>query len=94
VSTIDSGKTAQAHDGRGLVAADEPVPAATRRLAALMIESTLESRRAYQEILFTTPGVSDFISASWMRRGDCSRCDSVATLGRYSPSMESESVVV
>ena len=93
MSTIDSGKTAQAHDGRGLVAADEPVPAATRRLAAL-IESTLESRRAYQEILFTTPGVSDFISASWMRRGDRSRCDSVATLGRYSPSMESESVVV
>jgi fructose-bisphosphate aldolase class 1 len=66
VSTTDSGKTAQAlvADGRGLLAADETVPAVTRRLAALMTGSTLASRRAYQEILFTTPGVSDFISVS------------------------------
>lgn len=66
MSTTDWGKTAQAlvADGRGLLAADETVPAVTRRFAALMIESTLETRRAYQAILFTTPGAPEFIGVS------------------------------
>jgi fructose-bisphosphate aldolase class 1 len=83
VSTTDSGKTAQTlvADGRGLLAADETVPAATRRLAALSIESTLESRRAYREILFATPGVSDFISASSCRMRRSTR----RTTRRYRP---------
>jgi fructose-bisphosphate aldolase, class I len=69
MSTTDLGKTAQelVADGRGILAADETVPTVTRRLAALMIESTPESRRAYREMFFTTPGISDFISGVIMQ---------------------------
>jgi fructose-bisphosphate aldolase class I len=44
------------------LAADETVPTVTRRLDALKIESTPESRRAYREMFFTTPGIAEFIS--------------------------------
>jgi fructose-bisphosphate aldolase, class I len=61
--TTDLNRTARAlvADGKGILAADETVPTVTRRLAALTIESTPESRRAYREMFFTTPGVSAFI---------------------------------
>jgi fructose-bisphosphate aldolase, class I len=63
MSSTHLGKTAQAlvADGMGILAADETVPTVSRRLAALKIESIPESRRAYREMFFTTPGVSDFI---------------------------------
>src|SRR5579884_2377526 len=48
-------------DGKGILAADETVPTITRRLAAHSIESTPDSRRAYREMLFSTPDVSAFI---------------------------------
>jgi len=66
MSTTDLSKTAPTlvADGRGILPADETVPAVTRRLAVLSIESMPESRRACHEILFTTQGVSDFFSAS------------------------------
>ena len=48
-------------DGKGLLAADETVPTITRRLAARTIESTGDSRRAYREMFFSTPGISEFI---------------------------------
>ena len=69
MSTTDLEKTAQAlvADGKGILAADETVPTVTKRLAALMIESTPESRRAYREMFFTTPGVADFISGVIMQ---------------------------
>jgi fructose-bisphosphate aldolase, class I len=56
--------TAQAlvADGKGILAADETVASLTRRFEALAIESTPDSRRAYREMLFTTPGISAFIS--------------------------------
>jgi fructose-bisphosphate aldolase class 1 len=83
MSTTDLSKTAQTlvADGRGLLAADETLPTVTRRLAALMIESTLESRRAYREIFFATLGVSDFISASLCRMRRSTR----RTTRRYRP---------
>jgi fructose-bisphosphate aldolase class 1 len=49
-------------NGKGILAAGETVPTLTRRLAVLTIESTPQSRRAYREMIFATPGVSDFIS--------------------------------
>ena len=49
-------------DGKGIMAADETVPTVTKRLQALHIESTEESRRTYREMFFTTPGVADFVS--------------------------------
>jgi fructose-bisphosphate aldolase, class I len=39
----------------------------TRRLDALKIESTPDSRRAYREMFFTTPGIAEFISGVIMQ---------------------------
>jgi fructose-bisphosphate aldolase class I len=49
-------------DGKGLLAADETIPTLTTRFDALRIESTADSRRAYREMLFTTPGIAASIS--------------------------------
>jgi fructose-bisphosphate aldolase class I len=48
--------------GKGILAADESFPTIGKRFAALNIPSTEENRRAYRELLFTTPGLSEFIS--------------------------------
>jgi fructose-bisphosphate aldolase, class I len=49
-------------DGKGILAADESATTLTRRFETLRIPSTEESRRQYREMLFTTPGLSAFIS--------------------------------
>ena len=49
--------------GKGILAADETVSTVTKRLAAKKIESTADSRRAYREMFFTTPGIAEFITA-------------------------------
>jgi fructose-bisphosphate aldolase class I len=49
-------------EGKGILAADESVKTITERFAALGIESTPESRRDCREMLFTTPGLSSFVS--------------------------------
>lgn len=56
--------TAQAlvASGKGLLAADESIPTATKRLNAHNIESTADNRRAYRELFFTTPEIGEFIS--------------------------------
>jgi fructose-bisphosphate aldolase class I len=48
--------------GKGILAADETVPTLTRRFDALGIRSTEQSRRTYREMLFTAPGIAEFIS--------------------------------
>jgi fructose-bisphosphate aldolase class I len=48
--------------GKGILAADESVPTITKRFAALGIESTEEARRAYRQLLFTTPGIADALA--------------------------------
>jgi fructose-bisphosphate aldolase, class I len=53
-------------DGKGILAADETVPTLTRRFDALGIESTEESRRAYREMLFASPGAAEFVSGAIM----------------------------
>jgi fructose-bisphosphate aldolase class I len=52
--------------GKGILAADETIPTTESRFGALDIVSTPESRRAYREMLFTTPGLNNFISAAIM----------------------------
>ncbi|HTV97720.1 MAG TPA: class I fructose-bisphosphate aldolase [Steroidobacteraceae bacterium] len=47
---------------RGLLAADESTGTILRRFNSIKLESTEENRRAYREMLFTTPGASEFIS--------------------------------
>jgi fructose-bisphosphate aldolase class I len=48
--------------GKGILAADESSGTIARRFAAIDVESTEESRRAYRDLLFTTPGAEQFIS--------------------------------
>src|SRR5947209_20172561 len=52
--------------GKGVLAADETVPTTESRFGALGIVSTHDSRRAYREMLFTTPGLNNYISAAIM----------------------------
>ena len=49
-------------DGKGILAADESSPTIKKRFDRIDVESTEESRRDYRTILFSTPGVGDFIS--------------------------------
>ena len=48
--------------GKGILAADESFPTLEKRFKALNILASEENRRAYRELLFTTPGLSEFIS--------------------------------
>jgi fructose-bisphosphate aldolase, class I len=48
--------------GKGILAADESEPTIQKRFAAVQVESTEENRRAYRELLCTTPGIQDYIS--------------------------------
>jgi len=48
--------------GKGILAADESAPTIEKRFKAIDLPSTEENRRAYRDLLFTTPGVSEFIS--------------------------------
>ncbi len=49
-------------EGKGILAADESTGTVTKRLSAVDIESTEENRRAYREMLFTTPGIGEYLS--------------------------------
>jgi fructose-bisphosphate aldolase, class I len=48
--------------GKGILAADESFGTANKRFQKLGIPQTVEMRRAYREMLFTTPGVGQFFS--------------------------------
>lgn len=48
--------------GKGILAADESAGTIKKRLYSIKVESTEENRRSYRELLFTTPGVEEFIS--------------------------------
>lgn len=50
--------------GKGILAADESFPTIGKRFHALGIVSTEENRRAYRELLFTAPGLSESISGA------------------------------
>src|SRR5471030_1437996 len=46
----------------GILAADEGDASIEARLGSIGLESTEANRRAYRDMLFTTPGVEEFIS--------------------------------
>jgi fructose-bisphosphate aldolase class I len=48
--------------GKGILAADESPPTIEKRFQKINIESTEDNRRAYREMLFTTPGIGEHIS--------------------------------
>lgn len=50
--------------GKGLLAMDESPGTCNARFAALAIPETQEARRAYRELLVTTPGLGEGISGA------------------------------
>jgi len=50
--------------GRGLLAMDESTPTCNKRFASLGIPQTEEARRAYRELIVTTPGLGESISGA------------------------------
>jgi fructose-bisphosphate aldolase class I len=49
-------------DGKGILAADESDGTIKKRFDSIGTESTEENRRAYRDLLFTTPGAEEYIS--------------------------------
>eukprot|EP00823_Brevimastigomonas_motovehiculus_P001473 TRINITY_DN12004_c0_g1_i1.p1 TRINITY_DN12004_c0_g1~~TRINITY_DN12004_c0_g1_i1.p1 ORF type:complete len:380 (+),score=114.16 TRINITY_DN12004_c0_g1_i1:35-1141(+) len=48
--------------GKGILAADESTGTIAKRFAAIKLPNTRANRREYRKLLFTTPGMSDYIS--------------------------------
>src|SRR5262245_47947548 len=48
-------------DNKGILAADESTGTIKKRFDAIGVESTEETRRAYRNLLFTAPGMEDYI---------------------------------
>ena len=48
--------------GKGMLAIDESNPTCKKRFDSIGVESTVENRRAYRELLITVPGAAQFIS--------------------------------
>ena len=48
--------------GKGLLAADESAGTCKKRFDSVNVECNEENRRAYRELLFTTPGIAEFVS--------------------------------
>jgi fructose-bisphosphate aldolase class I len=49
-------------EGKGILAADESFPTIEKRLRAIGVASTEQTRRTYREILFATAGLEKFVS--------------------------------
>ena len=64
MSTQELETTAKAMvaNGKGILAIDESFPTIKKRFDGIGIESTEENRRAYRDLLITTPGCNEFIS--------------------------------
>jgi len=60
---IDTAKTLVADD-KGILAMDESDPTCNKRFAKLGIPQTGEARRAYRELIITTPGLGESISGA------------------------------
>ena len=51
-------------DGKGILAADESIGTIEKRFTKINVENSLENRRAYRELLFTSVGIGDHISGA------------------------------
>jgi fructose-bisphosphate aldolase class I len=60
---VDTAKALVADD-KGLLAMDESNPTCNKRFAKLGIPQTVETRRAYRELIVTTPGLGECISGA------------------------------
>lgn len=62
IKDLESTISKLAAKGKGILAADESVATITSRFEALKIPSTEDTRRAYRELLVTTPGLNEYIA--------------------------------
>jgi fructose-bisphosphate aldolase class I len=60
---MDTAKALVAND-KGLLAMDESTPTCNKRFAKLGIPQTVDARRAYRELIVTTPGLGESISGA------------------------------
>ena len=61
-SSLESTAAAMVAPGKGILAADEGAATIVNRFDSIGVESTEDNRRAYRQLLFTTPGIEEFIS--------------------------------
>ena len=59
---LETTAAAMVAKGKGILAIDESNPTCKKRFDSIGIESTVENRRAYRELLITVPGAAQFIS--------------------------------
>ena len=60
---VDTARTLVASD-KGLLAMHESNPTCNKRFAKFGIPQTVQARRAYRELIVTTPGLGEFISGA------------------------------
>jgi len=59
---LESNAAAMVAPGKGILAADESTGTIKKRFDKIRLESSLETRRAYRELLFTAPAIEQHIS--------------------------------
>jgi fructose-bisphosphate aldolase class I len=64
IEDLESVAQAMVAPGKGIIAIDESTATIKKRFEAVGIENTEENRRAYRELLLTSPGLSDHISGA------------------------------
>jgi len=62
LSDLQSTIAKLSESGKGILAADESTPTITKRFQAVGVESTEDTRRAYREMLMTSPDFNKFIA--------------------------------
>jgi len=62
ISALEATARALVADGKGILAADESDGTIKKRFDSIGIESTEANRKAYRDMLFTTPGAEEYIS--------------------------------
>jgi fructose-bisphosphate aldolase class I len=64
VSELNAIAKAMVAKGKGLIAMDESAPTIAKRFKKVGIEDTVDNRRAYRELLLSTPGVNNYLSGA------------------------------
>ena len=60
--TLEATAKAMVARGKGILAADESSPTIKKRFSSINLESTEKTRREYRDLLFTAPGIEEYIS--------------------------------
>jgi len=64
IEDLESIAQAMVAPGKGIIAIDESTKTIGKRFAAVGVECTEETRRAYRELLLTTPGLGEHIAGA------------------------------